>query len=131
MQITSRYHQHSPWRAVAKDAPDLALKFHGTAAELSTEFTGERSQTSITNSEAYFCDGALRSEHLLSAVHAQASKKIMRSLAESSAEQPMEMKFGKTRFARCLLQQNAGLVPGSEQVASTAEPAKSVVVEQL
>jgi len=43
----------------------------------------------------------------------------------------MEMKFGKTGFARCLLQQNAGLVPGSEQVAPAAEPAKSVVVEQL
>src|SRR5271167_4436191 len=70
MQETPRYHQHAPWRAVAKDATDLALKFHGTAAELCTEFAGERSQTFVANFEAYFGDSAFRSQHLFGAVHA-------------------------------------------------------------
>jgi hypothetical protein len=43
----------------------------------------------------------------------------------------MEMKFGKTGFARRLLKQNARLVSGSEQVASPTEPAESVVMEQV
>lgn len=86
MQKTSRYHQHAPWRAVAEDTADLALKFSGTAAELCTEFRGERPQTFVANFETHFGDSALRSEHLPGAVHAQAGEKIMRGLAEGSAE---------------------------------------------
>src|SRR5271170_710539 len=85
MQITCRYHQHMPWRAVAEDTANFALKFRGTAAELRAEFAGERSQAFVANLETYFGDGALRSEHLLGAVHAKPGEKIMRSLAESSA----------------------------------------------
>ncbi len=43
----------------------------------------------------------------------------------------MEMKFGKTGFARRLLKQNARLISGSEQVASPTEPAVRVVMEQV
>jgi len=43
----------------------------------------------------------------------------------------MEMKFRKTSLARRLLQQNAGLVLGSEKIASPAKPPEGVVMEQL
>lgn len=55
----------------------------------------------------------------------------MRRLAKCGAEKPMEMKLGKTSFARRLLQQNAGLVFGREQVPSATEPSKCVVMQKL
>ncbi len=54
----------------------------------------------------------------------------MRSLAECGPEQAMEVEFGKTGLPRRLLQQNARLIFGSEQVPSPAEPAEGIVMEQ-
>jgi len=43
----------------------------------------------------------------------------------------MEVKFGETGRARGLLQQNSGLVFSRKEIASAAEPAEGIVMEQL
>jgi len=43
----------------------------------------------------------------------------------------MEMKFGKTGLARCLFEQNPGLVFGGEEVTSATEPTEGVVMEKF
>jgi hypothetical protein len=100
-------------------------------AELGMEFTGKRSQTSVAYLEAYFGHATLRGEHLPGAVHAQASKKAMRSLAKGGSKKTMEMKFGKTGLARRLSQQNAGMIFGGEKIAPATKPAKGVVMEKV
>lgn len=131
LQKALRYHQHAPRSAIPKDAPHLTLKFHGTAAKLRAEFTGKRPQTAVANLEAYFRYRTLRREHLLCPIHAQPSEEIVRSLAKRGPEKPVEMKLGKTRLPRRLLEQNTGLVLAGEKIASPAKPAKGVVMEQL
>ena len=128
-QKASRQHQHAPGSVVSEDAADFALKCGRTASELGAEFAGKGSQTSVADLEAHFRHAAFGSKHLPGAVHAQASEKIMRGLAESGAEKAMEMKFRKTGFARRLLQPNTGLIFGGEQVSSATEPAEGVVME--
>jgi len=51
--------------------------------------------------------------------------------AKGGSEKAMEVKLGKTGLARRLLEQNAGLVFGGEEVASATEPAEGVVMEKL
>ena len=55
----------------------------------------------------------------------------MRGLAKRGTEKAMEMKFGKAGLARGLLEQNPGLVFGSEEVTSATEAAEGVVMEKL
>jgi hypothetical protein len=55
----------------------------------------------------------------------------VRRLAKRGPKKPMEMEFGEASLTRHLLQQNARLVSGSEQVASAAEAAESVVMNEL
>jgi len=107
------------------------LKFGGAAAELCTELARKRSQTAVADLEADFSHAALRSEHLPCTVHAQASKKIMRSLAKSGTEKAVKMKFGKAGLARRLLEQNSGLIFGGEEITSATKSAEGIVVEKL
>jgi len=51
--------------------------------------------------------------------------------AKGGSEKAMEVKLGKTGLARRLLEQNARLVFGGEEVASATEPAEGVVMEKL
>jgi len=55
----------------------------------------------------------------------------VRSLAKRRAEEAMEVEFGQASLARRLLQQNPRLIFGGEKIASTTEPAESVVMEKL
>jgi hypothetical protein len=43
----------------------------------------------------------------------------------------MEMKFGKTGFARRLVKQNTGLVFGGEEITSATESTEGIVMEML
>jgi hypothetical protein len=131
LQKASRYHQDAPGSAVSEDAADLTLKFSGAAAELGAEFAGERSQTSVADLETDISYAALRSQHLPSTIHAEASKKIMRRLAKRGTEEAMEMKLRKTGLVCRLLEQNPGLVFGGEEVTPATEPTESVIMEKL
>ncbi len=55
----------------------------------------------------------------------------MRRLAEGGTEKAMEVKFKKTGLSRRLLEQNTGLVFGSEEATPATEPTESVVMEKL
>jgi len=130
VEEASRNHQDAPRGGIPKDTPDFALKFDGTAAKLGAEFTRKCSQAPITDFKAGFGYGAFRGQHLPGTVHPQTGEKVMWSFAEGSAEQTMEMKFREASFAGRLLKQNPGLVLRGEEIASAAEPSKSVVMEE-
>jgi hypothetical protein len=93
VQETPRNHEHAPGSAIPKDPADLTLEFDGTAAKLCPELTGKRSQTPIPDLKANLGHGALRRQHLPSAIHTEPSQKIVRSLAKCGPEQAMEMEF--------------------------------------
>jgi hypothetical protein len=98
---------------------------------MGAELAGERSQALIADFEAYFGHGALGGEQLPGAIQAQAGEKIMWSFAERGSEEAMEMKFGKTGFARRLPQQNVGVASRREKITSAAQAAESVIMEKL
>lgn len=53
----------------------------------------------------------------------------MGSFTEGDAKKTVEVKFGKTGFARGMFEENTGLVLGGEKVTAATESAKSVVME--
>lgn len=131
LQKTRRDHQHAPGSAVAKDAANFALILDGAAADLGAEFAGKRPQAFIANLETDFRNSALRSEHLLGAVHAKPSQEIVGSFAKCGTEKSMEMEFGEAGFAGRLLEEDSRLIPRGQQVAPTAKPTECVVMEQV
>ena len=55
----------------------------------------------------------------------------MRSLSKGRAKEPVKMKFGKTRFARGLPEENTGLVLVGKQVAPAAQAAEGIVMKKV
>jgi hypothetical protein len=123
-------HEDAPGGAVAENAADGALVGGGAGAELGAELGGKCSQAFIADFETDFGHGAVGGQHLTGAVHAQAGQEVVWSFSEGGAEEAVEMEFGETSLARSLLEQDAGLVFGGEQVASATEAAEGVVVEK-
>ena len=55
----------------------------------------------------------------------------MRGLAEGGAEEAVEVEVGEACLAGGLLEEDAGLVFGCEEIACAAEAAEGVVVDEL
>jgi len=91
--------QDAPGCVVPEDPLDFPLKLDGTATELGAELAGECSQALVSHLEADFGDAALGSKQLAGTVQAQASQEIVWCLAESRAEEPMKVEFGKAGLA--------------------------------
>ena len=123
-------HEDVPGCAVSENAAELTLVFGGAGAELRAEFGGKGSEAFVADFETDFGHGVVGSKHLAGPVQAQAGEEVVGSFSEGGAKEAVEMELGETGFARGLLEQDAGLVFGGEEVASATEAAEGVVVEE-
>ena len=130
MQKAFRNLEHAPGSVISENAADLALKRDGAASELGVEFGGKRSEAFIADFETDIGDSALGCEHLAGALHAEASEKVVRGLAECGAEKAMEVKFGEACLARRMREEDAGAIFGRNQITAAAQAAESIVIEQ-
>lgn len=123
--------EDAPGGVVAEDAAGLALVGGGAQAEAGAELGGEGTEALVADVVADVGDGAAGDEEVAGAVEAQASEEVVGGFAEGGAEEAMEVEVRETGLAGGVLEKDAGVVLGGEEVPGAAEAAEGVVVNEL